>query len=94
MRLTKRQRFLLELLTQDEVDVAASGTAVYVGEESTSYGMLKFLLRNMLVKDVTWDDKPTCRYYEISSWGRRVLTDPNFEPAQELLRLMAEAKSR
>lgn len=86
MRLTRRQREILEGLASDDhdLDLVEDGNVVYFGLSRTSLVLVNFLLRHALIKG---DSLGGCIHYEINEWGRRVLSDPDFDPALEILRL-------
>ena len=91
MKLTKRQREILEGLASDdpEKDLVEDGELVWFGDQRTSTSMVIWLLRHALVSH---DDLGGCNHYEINEWGRRVLVDPSFEPMLEIARLRGEVE--
>ena len=104
MKLTKRQREILEglryaqdhPLEDDAPDLVEEAGQWWFGFEQTNGKLGLFLLRNVLISPV--DSEPyesghgVVRRYEINSWGRRVLDDPDFEPMVEILKLRRNAE--
>ena len=94
MRLTDRQREILQGLRQAQTDpecehdLVESGGEVWFGLERTSYAPLMFFLRNCLISE---EDSGSGRY-DINEWGRRVLDDPDFEPEVELIKCIRRAE--
>lgn len=96
MKLTARQREILEGLKQaetdphSECDLVEDGNQVWFGNERTNHATLLVFLRNCLVTPDEFEGG--CTYFDINEWGRKVLHDPDFEPGIELMRLIAAAK--
>jgi len=87
MRLTNRQRKILEGLASDddEKDLVQEGRQVWFGDSRTNAQMIFFLLRHVLISQD--ESSPGVYRYTINEWGRRALTDPDFDPLGELYRL-------
>ena len=85
MKLTKRQRELLERMAAGE-ELVESGLEVWIGDERTNMQMLLFFLRNVLMSEDAGYSGAGSRYYYINEWGRRVLIEPDFDPQAELAR--------
>jgi len=80
MKLTGRQREILEGLASDdgELDLVECHGAWWFGLSRTNAATGLFFLRRMLIKPIEkWDDA-YCSY-EITKWGRRALTEPDFD---------------
>ncbi len=92
MKLTRRQREILEGLASDddEKDLVQDGREVWFGDERTNAQMIFFLLRHVLISQD--ESSPGVYRYTINEWGKRALTDPDFDPLGELYRL--ERKQR
>lgn len=93
MKLTARQREILEGLAEDneELDLVESDGEWWFGLSRTNGKTGLFFLRRMLIKLIdneNWSD--SYRLYEITEWGRRVLTEPDFDPDIEFLRLQKD----
>lgn len=86
MNLTKRQREILEGLASgdEDKDFVQDGIYVYFGNDPSSVRTVYFFLRHALIKG---DDLGGMIRYEINEWGRRALSDPDFEPQIELMAL-------
>lgn len=97
MKLTKRQREILEGLRLAETDLSCefdlveSDGEVWFGLERTNQKLLIFLLRNCLVS-LQDDSGGGSKYYKINSWGCIALDDPNFDPQQKLVECIAAAE--
>jgi hypothetical protein len=89
MRLTVRQRQLLELMRSGE-DCIEERRGVWVGEEQTNVATLLFFLRHCLVSEI--ENPGGLRMYEINGWGERALVDESFDPAAELTRAARAAE--
>ena len=91
MKLTKRQREILEGLASDDsnLDLIEDSGVVYFGLERTNVQMVMFLLRHALVSS---DNLGGCTRYEINEWGRHALREPDFEPLLEIAKLRARAE--
>jgi len=90
VKLTARQREILEGLADDDedLDLVETKGEWWFGLNRTNAATGLFFLKNMLIAPVNgeeWDDD--YRPYDITSWGRRALKEPDFEPQVELLRL-------
>lgn len=81
MKLTKRQRCLLELMDAGHACVE-DRDAVWIDLERTNIATLLFFLRNCLVKGP--NDSGGTKRYEITEWGVRALVEPDFDPRVEL----------
>lgn len=94
MKLTKRQREILEGLASDddEKDLIQDGREVWFGDSRTNAQMIFFLLRHVLISQD--ESSPGVYRYTINEWGERALTDPNFDPLGELYRLDAEQRAK
>lgn len=89
MRLTQRQRQLLELMRGGE-DCIQEGLGVWIGEERTTVATLLFFLRNCLLTGP--DDSGGCDRYELSEWGVRALSQIDFDPQAELQKAVKAAR--
>jgi len=84
MKLTKRQRQILEwLATEDNPEdgsdeLVESDGEVWVGAERTNHATLIFFLRHALVKELSVAGYGST-VYVITEYGRKVLVDPDFE---------------
>jgi len=91
MNLSTRKREILQGLANEDpdLDLVEEGNIVYFGTSGSSKKMVNDLLRCCLIKPVP-PYKVGDPYvpYEITSWGRRVLIDPDFEPEVEILKLL------
>ena len=87
MKLTNRQREILEGLASDDddMDLVQDGRQVWFGDSRTNAQMIVFLLNHVLVSQ----EETSAGFfsYEINEWGQRALTDPDFDPLGELYRL-------
>lgn len=91
MKLTKRQREILERLDAgEELDDFRHG-GWWIGDEQTTGRIGFFFLRNVLVhEDTTMGAGHSI--YTINEWGRRALREPDFDPQQELANCLREAR--
>jgi hypothetical protein len=98
MKLTKRQRQILEGLRQAEdeassdFDLVESGNEVWFGCERTNFPTLLFFLKNCLVSITEDSEHMDSNYYRINGWGCKALDDPDFDPEQTLMECIAAAE--
>lgn len=99
MRLTRRERQILEGLRRGEDDLeydgdndlAEGGGEVWFGAQRTNHQLLYSLLRNALISKHE-DSGMDTSYYRINGWGRLALKDPDFDPQSRMLKCMAAAE--
>ena len=91
MRLTKRQRQLLELMMTGEEECVEDGGEVWIGEERTNVRTLCFFLRNGLLKGP--DESGGSRVYELNEWGVRAVVEMGFDPQAELRKAIQAAEA-
>ena len=92
MKLTKRQREILEGLASDDLekDLVQDGREAWFGDSRTNGNTIMFFLQHVLISQEETSVGFYC--YEINKWGRRALVDPEFEPLAELYRLDREQR--
>jgi len=81
MKLTNRQRQILEMLASEDPEdgsdeIVELGGEVWVGLERTNHATLLFFLRACLVKSLGGSLSDV---YVISEYGRKALSDPDFD---------------
>jgi hypothetical protein len=69
MKLTKKQKALLQKMVDEDEDLVVYGHEVWVGDQRTSRHMWLFFLRNVLISQ----DSVLPHYYHINHSGKRAL---------------------